>query len=251
MWLAVDCGNTRIKWGLLADSQPLDAKAVQVHATDDRRAYVHLKKTARLAKSAWVSGGATAKTRLLQSLSGCRLRVVRSTANGGGVTNPYRRPTTLGSDRWLNMVAAATQRRDVLIIDAGTAATIDALRGDGVFVGGIILPGVLLMQQNLAARTTLPTPTQASRPKVAPTASVTAIPPAAPLSTRDGMRDGALLSIAGAAALLRRQLLPKATYIVTGGNAQEILPYLPKSAAYMPYLPLHGLVRLRAMRYHP
>lgn len=60
-----------------------------------------------------------------------------------GVTNAYREPERLGVDRWMALIAAAELvRGDVVIIDAGSAITLDLLRADGQHLGGAILPGI-------------------------------------------------------------------------------------------------------------
>lgn len=60
-----------------------------------------------------------------------------------GVTNAYREPERLGVDRWLALIAASElERGDVIVIDAGSAITLDLLRADGKHLGGAILPGI-------------------------------------------------------------------------------------------------------------
>ncbi len=60
-----------------------------------------------------------------------------------GVTNAYRQPERLGVDRWLSLLAAAQMvSGNVIIIDAGSAITLDLLRADGQHLGGAILPGL-------------------------------------------------------------------------------------------------------------
>ena len=59
-----------------------------------------------------------------------------------GVTNGYLDPTRLGDDRWMALLAAAGMvDGDCLVIDAGSAITLDLLRADGHHLGGAILPG--------------------------------------------------------------------------------------------------------------
>ncbi len=67
---------------------------------------------------------------------------VESTASALGVTNAYDQPERLGVDRWLALLAAAELcDGDCMIIDAGSAITLDLLRADGRHLGGAILPG--------------------------------------------------------------------------------------------------------------
>jgi type III pantothenate kinase len=59
-----------------------------------------------------------------------------------GVTNAYAKPASLGVDRWLSLLGTAgLVRQDAIIVDAGSAITIDLLRADGQHLGGAILPG--------------------------------------------------------------------------------------------------------------
>jgi len=61
-----------------------------------------------------------------------------------GVTSGYERPSQLGVDRWLTLIAANTlyQGKNTLIVDAGTATTVDLLASDGTHKGGWILAGI-------------------------------------------------------------------------------------------------------------
>ncbi len=60
-----------------------------------------------------------------------------------GVRNAYREPERLGVDRWMALIAASElERGDVIVIDAGSAITLDLLRADGKHLGGAILPGI-------------------------------------------------------------------------------------------------------------
>jgi type III pantothenate kinase len=67
-----------------------------------------------------------------------------------GVRNYYADPTQLGSDRWASLIAAwRIQRQGCIVVSAGTAMTVDALSDTGEFLGGIIVPGLQLMQNAL------------------------------------------------------------------------------------------------------
>jgi type III pantothenate kinase len=67
-----------------------------------------------------------------------------------GVSNRYENPEQLGSDRWAALIAAWKRlKRACLVVNCGTATTVDALSNTGEFLGGLILPGVTLMQQSL------------------------------------------------------------------------------------------------------
>ena len=67
-----------------------------------------------------------------------------------GVENSYTNPEQLGTDRFAALIAARQiTTAPALIVMAGTALTIDALSADGVFLGGVILPGLTLMRTSL------------------------------------------------------------------------------------------------------
>ena len=71
-----------------------------------------------------------------------------------GLRSLYQDPSQLGSDRWAAVIGArALSSTNTLIINAGTATTIDLLGANGVHYGGWILPGLELMQKSLEGNT--------------------------------------------------------------------------------------------------
>ena len=68
-----------------------------------------------------------------------------------GVRNSYRNPAQLGSDRWAALIGARTLigAQPAMVVMFGTATTIDFLSADGLFKGGMIMPGVGLMLRSL------------------------------------------------------------------------------------------------------
>ena len=72
---------------------------------------------------------------------------LRAQAEAAACINRYERPEQLGPDRWAALIAARTLHAGpCLVVNAGTATTVDMLTGDGTFLGGSILPGVELMR---------------------------------------------------------------------------------------------------------
>ena len=62
----------------------------------------------------------------------------------------YKTPETLGLDRYLACLGAFNQAEDaVVVVDAGTACTIDLMDSHGVFQGGVIMPGISLFEESL------------------------------------------------------------------------------------------------------
>lgn len=80
---------------------------------------------------------------------------VKTEAVRHGVTCAYQQPSNLGIDRWLTLVGAhsAYPNKNVLIIDSGTATTVDLLTADGKHQGGWIVPGLDLLYQSLMTNT--------------------------------------------------------------------------------------------------
>jgi type III pantothenate kinase len=116
--------------------------------------------------SAWISNvaGEQVTQRLAALLDahwpGLPRTTIRACEQQGGVTNGYTTPSALGSDRWAGLIGAhaAFPHEPLLIATFGTATTLEALRGDGRFVGGLIAPGWSLMMRSLGEHTAqLPT----------------------------------------------------------------------------------------------
>src|SRR5947209_2762693 len=169
MILVIDSGNSRMKWGLYGPRGWMGHGVVSNAelATLALRDWQNLPRPAR-AVGVNVAGEA-ARVRVEGQLARWRLPIQWLAASGeaAGVVNRYANPAQLGADRWASLVAA--RRRAVesdvfpapcVVINAGTAVTVDAMDADGVFHGGIILPGLHLMLHSLAER--------ASALKVAP-----------------------------------------------------------------------------------
>ena len=116
--------------------------------------------------SAWLSNvaGEVVAQRLAALLDahwpGLPRTTIRAREQQCGVTNGYTTPSALGSDRWAGLIGAhaAFPGEPLLIATFGTATTLEALRADGVFVGGLIAPGWSLMMRSLGEHTAqLPT----------------------------------------------------------------------------------------------
>ncbi|MFL9927810.1 type III pantothenate kinase [Paraburkholderia sp. RL18-103-BIB-C] len=164
-YLLIDAGNSRIKWALVrVDGTQLAAGALNhvTHGGADQPDWSSLPTPA----GAWLSNvaGESVATRITALLDAhwpqLPLTTIRACAQQCGVTNRYTTPHTLGSDRWAGMIGAhaAFPGEHLLIATFGTATTLEALRADGCFVGGLIAPGWTLMMRSLGEHTAqLPT----------------------------------------------------------------------------------------------
>jgi type III pantothenate kinase len=173
-FLLIDAGNSRVKWALVeADGAQLQAGAFAhgghlVKGIGDALDFEHEPDWAELPTpgSAWLSNvaGEAAARRIHTLLDAywpdLPRTTVRAVAQQCGVTNAYAKPGSLGSDRWAGMIGARAAFPDepLLLATLGTATTLEALRADGHFVGGLIAPGWSLMMRSLGEHTAqLPT----------------------------------------------------------------------------------------------
>ena len=231
MWLAVDSGNTRLKWALMDGTRIVSQAAMAKQKP-------HLP-SARQIDAVWIShvGSQADLARLKKNLYGMRrIHFIKSRRAAAGVYNRYRPAAALGSDRWLCLLAARQQQgsRPVLVVSAGTAITIDILLPTGEFSGGIILPGLALMPAALSRSTPLPSVTAPVKP-----ASVQP-----PVTTYDAIVTGTAFAAAGAVRLARRRFAPGARVLLTGGDAARLLPYITQ-ARLVPDLLFRGIACLR------
>ncbi|AYZ66457.1 type III pantothenate kinase [Burkholderia multivorans] len=162
--LLIDAGNSRIKWALADARRELVETGTFGHARDGGADpdWSHMSRP----RGAWISNvaGAEVAARLDTLLDarwpGLPRTTIRACAAQCGVTNGYATPDQLGSDRWAGLIGAhaAFPGEALLIATFGTATTLEALRADGRFTGGLIAPGWALMMRSLGTHTAqLPT----------------------------------------------------------------------------------------------
>jgi type III pantothenate kinase len=171
-YLLIDAGNSRIKWSLADKDGAVLSNGAFEHERDvespvvGEDALLDAWATLPAPSGAWISNvaGAAVLARIERSIDarwpGLSRHVVRASAKQCGVTNGYEHPDKLGSDRWCGLIGAraAFAGENMLIATFGTATTLEALRADGMFTGGLIAPGWSLMMQSLGSRTAqLPT----------------------------------------------------------------------------------------------
>ena len=153
-------------------------------------------------------------------------------------------PSSVGIDRLLNAIAANVVRRPgraAVVIDSGTATTIDLVTPDGTFAGGAILPGIELSAKALHQYTAL-------LPLVHVGEAGVSAPAAVGRNTRDAIRSGLLWGQVGAIRSLMERIrsencasAPESSVLLTGGASQFLTAHIP-NAARMPRLALQGLV---------
>ncbi len=163
--LDIDAGNTRLKWRLLQNGETLGQGAIANAPAEQL--------VSELAKA--LEG--VVATRDSISFLGCRLSSVRSPEaiealqrciskkfgvepvqpvpeeTVKGLVVKTVDPKRLGDDRWLAMLGAVTlyPGRPIIVVDSGTALTLDCINAQGEFSGGLICPGLKTMLKGMAS----------------------------------------------------------------------------------------------------
>ncbi|MDO8347362.1 MAG: type III pantothenate kinase [Rugosibacter sp.] len=246
MMLCLDAGNTRLKYGL-RDGMTWLVQGAIAYADLDQLA-LRLPAAPERIIACNVAGAQVAERieHFAERLSR-PLEWFVSSAACAGVVNGYQQPAQLGADRWAALVGARTlQPGAVLVVMAGTATTIDLLDEQGVFRGGLILPGLSLMRQALA-RNTAALPAASGHFSMLPT------------NTDDAIVSGALDATLGAIERMARRFVnvsaaPAVRYpqtvpgnfccLLSGGAAVELLPRFDLPVRPIEYLVLEGLARV-------
>jgi type III pantothenate kinase len=232
MILCLDCGNTRIKWGLLTPKGKWQTRGVMPLAqVDNLRAALIDQPGFKRVIGCNVAGAENAE-RIAAQLS-VTPEWLLPQREQCGVKNGYKKPTQLGADRWASLIAARELHDGAcLVVNAGTATTIDLLEADGHFRGGLILPGLALMRSALASNTAdLPLADAAHKDL--------------PTDTDSAIVSGSLEATAGAIERMFARLQGQtAVCLLSGGAAAELQPLLQIPLQPVDDLVLKGLARI-------
>jgi len=145
-------------------------------------------------------------------------------------------PRTVGADRIANTLAAHhLYREDTVVVDLGTATTFDCIAAEGVFIGGVIAPGIQAGQEWLGGRTAKLPSVEFSRPD-------SVIGRRTESCLRSGLFYSAVDAIDGIVGrILEEWKRPEARVVATGGYAGLIAPYSQTVQYHDPHLTLFGL----------
>ena len=250
-FLAVDIGNTRLKWALYAAPLPgaalIGHGAAFLEAIDDlaEGPWRDLPIPSSMLGSCVAGEGIRRRTEAQLELWDVEPRWVVSSAAACGVTNGYEHPNRLGVDRWVALIGARHHvlargpARPVLVVMVGTAVTVDALDTGGRFLGGLILPGFGLMLRALEMGTA---------GLKAPTGETVDFP----TNTSDALMSGGSDAIAGAVERMHRKLhrhtgeVP--VLIMSGGASVKLDSITELHAEMVETLIFDGLLQLQAKR---
>ena len=251
-FLAIDVGNTRLKWALYQNphaNAPVLAQGAEFLDNIDK-----------LAEGAWsalpapermlgcvVAGEAVRKRVEAQmEIWDVAAQWVVSSAAEAGVSNGYDVPTRLGSDRWVAMIGAWHRTlaqgpaRPMVVVMVGTAVTVDAIDADGRFLGGLILPGHGIMLRALESGTAgLHVPTGDVREF--------------PTNTSDALTSGGTYAIAGAVERMvqhvRSHCGAEPQCIMTGGAGWKMAPSMSLQFELVDNLIFDGLLEMAERRF--
>lgn len=262
--LAIDAGNSRIKFGWFRPTRPLKDGRIWPECVEFLAVPVN-DPIPQSELSRWYDSGLGGVV-----ISGSNPPVVRRLMDQWriGTTEPrvidscseipvvavVDFPEKVGLDRLLNAVAVNVLRpfdRAAIVVDSGTATTVDYVSADGEFCGGAILPGMELSAKALHLYTAL-------LPLLTVQELGGAIPEAPGRNTRDAIRNGLFWGQVGAIRELIRQLclqrhhsIPAAEspeenddtpwLVLTGGGGPVLSTQFP-AARRIASLGMHGLV---------
>ena len=249
MIIAVDIGNSDVVLGLVKDSKILQSWRIHtgIHQSVDEYEILvrgmlfacdfSLQQVQDAVLSSVVPELTEVFTILIESLIGKTPVKVSHECNLGIEINTET-PAKVGQDRLINAAAAYDQyKTSLIIIDCGTATTLDVVTEGGVFEGGVICPGLLISADVLFSKAAQLFQVNLEMPEYV-----------IGKNTTDSVKSGLIYGYGGMiASLIKRitneieqQAQPKPKVVITGGLAAKILPIL-SNVYYHDDLTLRGL----------
>ena len=250
MFLAFDIGNTNIVIGAWRNGAWTQWRlsTLRERTDDELAAFLNFAFTSHQLNFNEVTGAAISS--VVPSLTPAAIGVCRKYLQqeplvvGRGVetglVNRYDNPHEVGADRLVNGVAAWRKFNSAcVIVDFGTATTVDAVSAKGEYLGGSLAPGVGISTDALFARA-------AKLPRVERLDALQAPPSALGRNTLDSISAGILFGYAG----LVKELVARCAdelndenvaIVATGGLAPTIAPLVPQIEHIEPTLTLDGL----------
>jgi len=243
--IAVDVGNARTKVGVFREIDdsglPKPETSLNLDARAPRREEVEQLLRAQ-ERACWYIGSVNrpAAGELVDWLRDGRPddRVVMLTAGDLPLKVELPRADMVGVDRLLNAVGANRLRpsgRPALLVDVGTAITVDVVSAEGAFRGGTISPGIAMSARALHEFTDLL--------PLLPMEQLDAAPDPLGTSTETAMKSGLFWGAVGAIDRLARELDPQgeAQIFLGGGAGQSVGRMLERETVCLPHLTLAGI----------
>lgn len=239
MKLLIDAGNTRVKWQLRQAGRIIgEGGAPQV----GEHLFAGLPAEAGAAlKGVFVCSVRNEADRVrleteIRTVTQAPVTSFRTAGSHGDLVCGYQNPDAMGTDRWLALVGArGLEKGPLVVIDAGSAITVDWVGESGEHLGGYILPGRRLMLDSIRQKT--------AKVLFQPGESLESTAPGK--STEQCVLQGMNWLLGAIAKQLQEDLrLRPAQVYVTGGDAHLLLPGLPESARHLPDLVFEGMERM-------
>lgn len=248
MLLAIDVGNSHMVIGLFDNDRLIRHWRVATNrnsTADELAAQFHglfalggqdFKDINGVVLASVVPTMQTAWVAFTRQYLGCAPLVVDGSLNTGMQVRTDH-PEEVGADRIVNAVAGYAQfKTSLIIVDFGTAITLDCVSAQGDYLGGAIAPGLAISLEALSSRTARLPRVDISTPPVA----------AIGTNTVDAMKSGLLYGFGGLVEGLINRIMAqfepdRPKIIATGGMAEIIAPYAPSIEAVLPMLTLEGL----------
>jgi type III pantothenate kinase len=233
--LAIDIGNTNITFGLFKGAKLLRVRRLPTSDKINLLSYKpKLKNIDGVIICSVVPKVLKSLKASLKPMVDCKLLVVGENIDTG-VINRYHYPKQVGQDRLVNARAAyEIYKRDCIIVDFGTAITIDIVNDKREYLGGAIAPGLEISLETLAQRTALLPRLKLAKPKNL-----------IGQSTKDSILSGIFYGFAsltdGMIEKFKKKLRRNFLVIATGGHSPLIAPYCEKIDTVKPSLTLEGL----------
>lgn len=252
-FLALDIGNTRLKWAVYDDARP--GSSLLAHGAE------FLEQIERLAEGPWANLARPARMlgctvaadavrrraeAQMEELWDVPAQWVYASAGEAGLTNGYDHPARLGADRWVAMIGARHRmlsrgpQRPMVVVMVGTAVTVEAVDASGRFLGGFILPGHGIMLRALESGTAgLHVPTGDVREF--------------PTNTSDALTSGGTFAIAGAVDRMARHVREhcgaEPVVYMTGGAGWKMAPHMTLPCELVDSLIFDGLLEVAQLRF--
>ena len=235
MLITVDVGNSGLKAGVFEGAELLSTARIGREPSGDLASLLGVS-PAEVEATVAVSVNRPLLDEFLQGTGRGALVLGRDLESP--VVNRYRRPEEVGADRLVNAAAGhARVRGAAVVVDLGSAVTVDVVSKDGEFLGGAIGPGL----PSLAAGLAEAAPALPSWDGRSPGAGV-------PRSTREAIRRGLVAGLVGITERLVREMEVAAGHeagslplVLTGGDAGLVGPRLDREALTVPHLTLDGV----------
>lgn len=232
MILLIDQGNSRLKWALTSAGHWQSGIADDLHALEPEQV-----PEAVLLSSVAGQARTDSLCRQVEQIWSLAPQLVSVQPRAYGVTNCYRDCSQMGTDRWLATIAAHHYYpKGALVIDAGTALTLDTVDAGGNMLGGAIFPGPGLMLSALGDGTA-----DIGLNRSKPFARDVGLEDATGKALMAGVEHGYVGAADHLVSIYCQRLPDDAAIVITGGWAKVLLNALNHAMIHKPDLVLEGL----------